>query len=128
MTTLALTTDPATTMRQIKASSNIAALGYDERTRALTVTFKGSSGSYVYDDVPPEIDAEFRAIEASGGSVGKYFQAEVRNKFRATKLTALPPAELCDVVTCTDCELDFNSTALSHDSGCPICGKKRVSQ
>lgn len=66
------------------ANSHVKEVGYDADTRTLIVTF--SSGTYTYDDVPPEIDAELRAIEARGASVGKYLHSNIRGKFTATRL------------------------------------------
>lgn len=83
--------DIATIMRPV-ASSNIKAIGYDDMTRTLIVTFKGTSGTYVYDDVPVEIDAELRAIEAEGGSVGKYFQSHIRHHYPSHRLPDLVAA------------------------------------
>lgn len=68
-------------------SSNIAAVGYDPSGQMLIVDFKGS-GSYIFDDVPPEIDDELCAIEREGGSVGKFFAARIRNRFTSTRLPA----------------------------------------
>ena len=73
-------------MRPVANSSNIAAIGYDAASHTLAVAFKGSSGTYTFEHVPPAIDDEFRAIEAEGGSVGKFFQASVRNRFPSLRL------------------------------------------
>ncbi len=70
-------------MRQVK-NSHVKEIGYDADTKTLIITF--SSGTYTYDDVPAEIDAELRAVEAAGHSVGKYFHANIRTRFTATRL------------------------------------------
>lgn len=82
----------ASIMRSV-VSSNIDKIGYDDMTRTLIVLFKGKSGTYVYDDVPPEIDEELRAIEAEGASIGKFFQASIRNHFPSHRLPANATAD-----------------------------------
>lgn len=72
----------APTMRRV-TSSNISAIGYDGQT--LFVEFTGS-GTYRFENVPPEIDAELRAIEEAGGSVGRYFHYAIRSKFASSKV------------------------------------------
>lgn len=67
-------------------SSNIRAVGYDHELRTLAVEF--TSGLYHYRDVPPEVDAAIREIEAAGGSVGRFFAAHVRGRFVADKVSA----------------------------------------
>jgi KTSC domain len=79
-----------TVMRQVN-SSNIKEIGYVEEARTLIVTFRGS-GTYTYDDVPPEIDDELRRMEAAGESIGKYFHAAIRTQFRSVKLPPAPVA------------------------------------
>jgi hypothetical protein len=68
-------------------SSHIKDFCYDEETNTLIITFQ--SGSYVYDDVPPEVHAELIRINEAGESVGKYFQASIKGVYEATKV---PPA------------------------------------
>ena len=54
-------------------SSNIAAVGYDETTKKLTVNFKNGS-SYIYADVEKE---KAQAI-VGADSVGKYLNAHIK--------------------------------------------------
>ncbi|MFO7190295.1 MAG: KTSC domain-containing protein [Pseudomonadota bacterium] len=58
------------------ASSNIAAVGYQNGTLAVQFT---NGRLYHYSDVPPEVYAEMLAAS----SVGKYFASNVRGKYPA---------------------------------------------
>ena len=51
------------------------------------VEFVGS-GTYVFQRVPPEIDAGLREVEDTGGSVGRYFHHAIKTKFASVKLLA----------------------------------------
>jgi hypothetical protein len=55
------------------SSSNIAAVGYDEEKKELTIQFH-SGGTYVYDDVEKEVHQKMLLA----GSVGQYFQQNVK--------------------------------------------------
>lgn len=55
-------------------SSNIAAIGYDPATKALTVQFK-SGAQHRYADVSPDAHAALMAAE----SKGKHFHAHIRS-------------------------------------------------
>ena len=57
-------------------SSNIAAVGYDEQARSLTIQFRGGS-VFIYDDVPTELHDQLMAAE----SPGKFFAANIRDAF-----------------------------------------------
>lgn len=57
-------------------SSNVAAVGYDEDEKVLEVEFNNGS-VYQYSDVPMNI---YDGL-ISAGSVGKYFNANVKNTF-----------------------------------------------
>lgn len=61
-------------------SSNIAAIGYDPRTKRMAVNFKGG-GTHVYHEVGQE---HFDALEGAE-SVGKHFHSHIRNKFKSSK-------------------------------------------
>lgn len=69
------------TLQPIAGSSNIKAIGYDPSTRKLHVQFH-SSGTYEFDDVPPEKHAAL----VSAQSVGKHFQTHIRYHHDFTKL------------------------------------------
>jgi len=71
-------------MRSVK-SSNISSIGYDGQN--LHVEFPGS-GTYRYEGVPPEIDAQLREIEAGGGSIGRFFHYAIKGKFASHKIEA----------------------------------------
>ena len=61
-------------------SSVIAAHSYDEASRALTIRFV-SGRRYVYRDVPPAIYAALTRAR----SKGSYFNAHIRDRFRARR-------------------------------------------
>lgn len=62
-------------------SSNISAVGYENGTLAV----KFSSGTvYHYSDVPANVYAELLAAE----SIGRYFAANIRNKYSSHKREA----------------------------------------
>jgi KTSC domain len=67
-------------MKPVK-SSNIVAIGYHNETQTLLVTFK-NSGTYAYDDVPPEEHEKLMAAD----SVGKHFSTHIRTKFTSTRV------------------------------------------
>ena len=62
-------------------SSVIAAVGYDDARRTLYVRFN-ASGTYVFHDVPPTAYDAFIHAE----SKGRFFNAEIRNTYRYTRL------------------------------------------
>lgn len=62
-------------------SSNLAAVGYDAKTCALTVQFK-SGATHRYDDVPPE---KHQALIAAD-SIGSHFHANIRNAHKSSKV------------------------------------------
>lgn len=64
-------------MQPVK-SSNIEAVGYDESTKTLTIRFKsGSTHSYA------DVDKLTYERLLSAQSVGKYFHANIRSKFKS---------------------------------------------
>lgn len=62
-------------------SSNLDAIGYDAKSRALTVRFK-SGATHRYDDVPPEKHAALMAAD----SIGSHFHANIRNAHKSSKV------------------------------------------
>ncbi len=66
--------------RNVK-SSNIAKASFDGNTRTMQIEFT-TGGVYAYDDVPHEVYNEMCEAE----SVGRYFQANVRGRFKYRKL------------------------------------------
>lgn len=52
-------------------STQISEYGYDETTKTLAIKFKHGGSVYHYDDVSPELYAEFNAAESKGSFFGK---------------------------------------------------------
>ncbi len=61
-------------------SSNINSVGYDTKTRKLRIEFKNKA-IFDYFDVAPELFNDLMDAD----SVGKFFHAHVRNKFKGKK-------------------------------------------
>ena len=55
---------------------------YDAATSRLTITFV-TGRIYVYEDVPPDVAAEFD----SAGSKGAYFNTHIRDSYRCHEIT-----------------------------------------
>ena len=72
--------------RPIKESSQILEIGWSPVSKELRVLFKstGTTSLYSYSDVPGDIVANLLYAE----SVGRYFGAFVKPKFRCMKLNA----------------------------------------
>ena len=64
-------------------SSNLKSVGFDEKSHVLEIQFH-HGGIYRYHDVPAETHAALMKAE----SKGKYFQTNIRNKFRFEKVAA----------------------------------------
>ena len=64
-------------------SSNLKSVGFDSRTKTLEVEFR-HGGVYRYLEVPDAVHAELMKAE----SKGRYFQTNVRNKFRFERTPA----------------------------------------
>lgn len=62
-------------------SSNVAEIGYDAATMTLEVAFK-NGGIYQYFDVPDTLFQELMRAP----SAGKYLHANIRDRYRCTKL------------------------------------------
>lgn len=74
------------TMRPV-TSSNIASVGYHYETQTLRVEFYNGT-AFIYEGVPPEIDAQLREIEDTKGSIGRFFHYAIKGKFTTKKLGA----------------------------------------
>lgn len=61
-------------------SSTLHSARYDSLLQTLTITFKTSSGSYSYFDVPSDVAATLFA-SANEGSAGKYFIKHIKNNY-----------------------------------------------
>jgi hypothetical protein len=66
-------------MSEVKSinSSNLEEASYDSDNRQMVVSFKNGM-KWRYFDVPAEIWAGFTQTVSDGGSVGKYFHANIR--------------------------------------------------
>lgn len=53
------------------SSSQISEYGFDEATKTLAIKFKHGGSVYHYDNVSPELFAEFNAAESKGSFFGK---------------------------------------------------------
>jgi hypothetical protein len=62
-------------------SSQIAYIGYDEDTKDLYVTFNNGS-TYKYENVPNSVFIDFEQSE----SIGKYFSANIKDKYNTIKI------------------------------------------
>lgn len=71
--------------RQPVESSNIRSVGHDPEKNVLEVEFT-NGGLYQYADVPAKVHEELIGAD----SVGKYFGANVRNSFKATRIDQKP--------------------------------------
>lgn len=57
-------------------SNQVRAIGYDDATKTLAVTFKNGAGAiYHYPDVPKETFDAFKSAE----SIGKFFGQHIKN-------------------------------------------------
>lgn len=72
---------PTIAMSGVK-SSQIESIGHDAATNTLAVKFKGSGGTYHYEGVTAK---DFTTLNAAE-SVGKHFGANVRGKFKHTRI------------------------------------------
>jgi hypothetical protein len=68
--------------RQPVRSSDLAAVGYDAKSRTLEIEFL-SGGLYQYSDVPPSIHDGLM----NAPSHGKFFHAHIRDKYSYTKIS-----------------------------------------
>ncbi len=71
-------------MKPIENSSNLAAAGYSEMTKVLTVQFKNGT-KYQYNDVPPDVYANFEKTFDGQLSAGSFFNAHIK-KYPCVKL------------------------------------------
>lgn len=67
--------------RESVSSSNLAAVGYDEKEQVLEIEFN-HGGVYQYFDVPKE---EYEAL-MNASSHGEYFSANIRNDYEYHKM------------------------------------------
>lgn len=70
-------------------SNQVKAIGYDEATKTLAVTFtRGAGAIYHYPDVEPELYAEFIGAESIGTFFGKHIKALPFKKFKEPEAVA----------------------------------------
>lgn len=62
-------------------SSTIKSIGYDPESKTMEVEFK-NGGAWKYEDVGQQAWDDFRG----SSSIGKHFHANIRGKFKSTKL------------------------------------------
>ena len=62
-------------------SSNLASIGYDEKTKTLEIEFH-SGGIYEYDDVEKEVFEELMNAE----SHGRYFMSMIRGAYSDSRI------------------------------------------
>jgi hypothetical protein len=67
--------------REPISSSTIAELGYDETSQVLEIMFNNGR-LYQYFEIPRAVFEEFR----NSGSVGQYFNSQVRDRYRYARL------------------------------------------
>lgn len=78
-------------LKEVKGSSQIAALGYDHGSKTLRIRFH-TGAEYEYANVPPELHTKFLSAE----SKGKFFGAHIRGNSKAhphTMVKAAPKKE-----------------------------------
>lgn len=70
-------------------SNQVKAIGYDEATKTLAVTFtRGAGAIYHYPNVEPELYAEFIGAESIGTFFGKHIKALPFKKFKEPEAVA----------------------------------------
>lgn len=75
-------------MKEVE-SHKIKAVGYDEATRTLAVTFQRGAGAiYHYPDVEPQVYADFIGAESLGAFFGQHLQSLPFKKFRPEEVAA----------------------------------------
>jgi hypothetical protein len=79
-------------------SSNIGAVGYDADEQVLFVTFRSNNRHYRYSEVPPDIYTSL--LEA--GSIGRYFNSNIRDIYDYTEIDAIPDHILGNTVAFSD--------------------------
>lgn len=69
----------------IMPSTSIQKTNYNPDTRVLSVWFVASGKRYDYEEVPPEIYAEFRNAFVKG----RFFNKHIRNRFQFRQVTEM---------------------------------------
>jgi KTSC domain len=67
--------------RQNVDSSMATIVGYDTATSTLEITFRKNGEVWEYYDVPEHVYNEM-----IGGSIGKYFLANIKNQYRENRV------------------------------------------
>jgi len=67
-------------LRLMVKSNAITSMGYDDRTHVLEIEYKNGT-VYRYKEVPRTVWDELKRIDSSGGSIGAYVNANIRDKY-----------------------------------------------
>jgi KTSC domain len=67
-------------LRLVVKSNAVTSMGYDDRTRILELEYKNGT-VYRFKDVPRPIWEELKRLASSGGSIGAYVNANIRDKY-----------------------------------------------
>jgi hypothetical protein len=67
-------------LRLVVKSSALTSMGYEDRTRILELEYKNGT-VYRFKDVPRPIWEELKRLASSGGSIGAYVNANIRDKY-----------------------------------------------
>jgi hypothetical protein len=67
-------------LRLVVKSNAVTSMGYDNRTRILELEYKNGT-VYRFKDVPRPIWEELKRLASSGGSIGAYVNANIRDKY-----------------------------------------------
>ena len=67
-------------LRLVVKSSALTSIGYEERTRILEIEYKNGT-VYRFKEVPRPIWEELKHLASSGGPIGAYVNANVRDKY-----------------------------------------------
>lgn len=79
---------PTITLDSVE-SNQVKAIGYDDATKTLAVTFtRGAGAIYHYPNVEPELYAEFIGAESIGTFFGKHIKALPFKKFKEPEAVA----------------------------------------
>lgn len=68
-------------------SNTLQEARYNRLMQTLVITFKGSSGSYSYFDVPTDIAEGLFKCETMQESAGKYFVKHIKHNYPYKKIT-----------------------------------------
>ena len=67
-------------LRLVVKSNALTSMGYDDRTRILELEYKNGT-VYRFKEVPRSVWDELKRLASSGGSIGAYVNANIRDKY-----------------------------------------------